>query len=67
MHLAVNVLIMYASLHLQVQSSVSAMLQLRDANASSKTVSLFMDAGQPVYMVVQCIRIPKMYNKHFRL
>lgn len=60
-------LIMYASLHLQVQSSVSAMLQLRDAKAASKNVPLFMDEGQPVYLVVQCIRIPEMYNQHFRL
>jgi len=52
----------------KVQSSVSAMLQLRDAKMSSgsKPVSLFMDDGQPVYLVVQCIRVPKMCNQHFR-
>ena len=56
------------SLHSQVQSSVSAVLQLRDAKTSiSKPVSLFMDDGEPVYLVVQCIRVPKMCNQHFRL
>lgn len=61
--------ILFALLHSQVQSSVSAMLQLRDAKTSSvsKPVSLFMDEGQPVYLVVQCIRVPKMCNQHFRL
>jgi hypothetical protein len=54
-------------LHLQVQFNVSAMLQLRDAEAASKNVPLFMDEGQPVYLVVQCIRIPEMCNQHFRL
>jgi hypothetical protein len=58
---------MCALLHVQVQSSVSAMLQLRDAETASKNVPLFMDEGQPVYLVVQCIRIPEMYNQHFRL
>ena len=60
---------MFTLLHSQVQSSVSAMLQLRDAKMSSgsKPVSLFMDDGQPVYLVVQCIRVPKMCNQHFRL
>jgi hypothetical protein len=45
------------------------MLQLRDAKTSSvsKPVSLFMDEGQPVYLVIQCIRVPKMCNQHFRL
>lgn len=60
-------LIMYVLLHLQVQSSVSAMLQLRDAETTSKNVPLFMDEGQPVHLLVQCIRIPEMCNQHFRL
>ena len=62
-------IITFPSLHSQVQSNVSAMLQLRDAKASSvsKPISLFMDDGQPVYLVVQCIRVPKMCNQHFRL
>jgi len=52
----------------KVLSSVSAMLQLRDAKTSSgsKPVSLFMDDGQPIYLVVQCVRVPKMCNQHFR-
>jgi hypothetical protein len=60
-------LIVYESLDSQVQSSISAMLQLRDAEASLKVASLFMDEAQPVYLVVQCIKIPKMCNQHFRL
>ncbi|PNF21030.1 hypothetical protein B7P43_G08406 [Cryptotermes secundus] len=50
----------------KVESSVSAMLQLRDVEATSKNVPLFMDEGQPVHLVVQCIRIPEMCNQHFR-